>query len=44
MFIRVSASYYKLVTKKKLNELNNRNMSSIPICSDILRPDSLNFK
>ncbi|CAK91351.1 unnamed protein product (macronuclear) [Paramecium tetraurelia] len=44
MFIRISASYYKLVSKKKINEMNNRNISSIPICSDVLRPDSLNFR
>ncbi|CAD8110146.1 unnamed protein product [Paramecium sonneborni] len=44
MFIRVSASFYKLVSKKTINEINNRNISSIPICSDVLRPDSLNFK
>ncbi|CAD8184161.1 unnamed protein product [Paramecium octaurelia] len=44
MFIRVSASYYKLVSRKKINETNNRNISSIPICSDVLRPDSLNFR
>ena len=44
MFIRVSASYYKLVNNRKINQINNRNISSIPICSDVLRPDSLNFK
>ncbi|CAK94177.1 unnamed protein product (macronuclear) [Paramecium tetraurelia] len=44
LFIRVSASFYKLITRKTANEINNRNISSIPICSDVLRPDSLNFR
>ncbi|CAD8199203.1 unnamed protein product [Paramecium pentaurelia] len=44
LFIRVSASFYKLITRKTINEINNRNISSIPICSDVLRPDSLNFR
>ncbi|CAD8105280.1 unnamed protein product [Paramecium sonneborni] len=44
MFIRVSASFYKLVTKKTINQLNNRNSSSIPINSEISRPDSVNLR
>jgi hypothetical protein len=44
MFIRVSASYYKMLGRQSTSDSNTRNMSAIPICSDVLRPDSLNFR
>ncbi|CAD8193407.1 unnamed protein product [Paramecium pentaurelia] len=44
MFIRISASYYKMLTRQSSIDTSTRNTSSIPICSDVLRPDSLNFR
>ncbi|CAD8169341.1 unnamed protein product [Paramecium octaurelia] len=44
MFVRISASYYKMLTRQSTTDTNTRNTSSIPICSDVLRPDSLNFR
>lgn len=44
MFIRISASYYKILNRESTIDTNTRNTSSIPICSDVLRPDSLNFR
>ncbi|CAD8109779.1 unnamed protein product [Paramecium sonneborni] len=44
MFIRISASYYKMLARQSTADTSTRNTSSIPICSDILRPDSLNFR
>ncbi|CAK93490.1 unnamed protein product (macronuclear) [Paramecium tetraurelia] len=44
MFIRISASYYKMITRQSTVDTSTRNTSSIPICSDVLRPDSINFR
>ncbi|CAD8104395.1 unnamed protein product [Paramecium sonneborni] len=44
MFIRISASYYKMLARQSTADTSTRNTSSIPICSDVLRPDSLNFR